>query len=179
MTLTMVDEVEGTDRDPVQELASGLRRLIVSGQQFRNLRAKDLQLGSSDLIALGHLHSAGPMAPKELSALMGVTSGTMTALLDRVEKASFLKRERNPDDRRGLLIHLTPAGQHSVQWVHEQFDAAIRETLTRVPEPSIDELRILLEKLSDTLDDRISDRHSQAPGQTESLTGQPNRFHEA
>jgi len=161
-------------------LASGLRRLIGCGQQFSNLRAKELQLGPSDLVALGHLHSAGSMAPKELSALMGVTSGTMTALLDRVEKAGFLKRERNPEDRRGLLIHLTPAGQHSVQWVYEQFDAVIRQSITKVPASSVDELHFLLEQLSDTLDGGITDYDSSVPGKTHGRDGeQQQRLHEA
>jgi len=175
MTLTVVENDEGADRDPVQELAGGLRRLVACGQHFRNLQARELQLGPTDLVALGHLHSAGSMAPKELSALMGVTSGTMTALLDRVEKAGFLKRERNPDDRRGLLIHLTPAGQHSVQWVYEQFDSAIRHTLDQAPELSIDQLRILLEKLSDTLEGGMNG--SPVPGQAKTAAqDQPLRL---
>ena len=133
-------------------LASSLREVILKGEQFRNLRARELHLGPSDVLALDHLHNSGPMAPKDLSSLMGVTSGTMTALLDRVEKAGFLKREKNPDDRRGLLLRLTPAGRHAMQWLYEQFDEAIRDTLRGLPHVTPDELQTILGLLNDSLD---------------------------
>ncbi len=175
---TMLNDKTDMGKDPVRALAMGLRRLIVSGQHFRNLRARELHLGSSDLVALGHLHNDGSMAPKELSALMGVTSGTMTALLDRVEKAGFLKREHNPEDRRSLLIHLTPAGQHAMQWLHEQFDAAIRDSLTRVPELAIDGLNIVLDELSNSLDARAGTDEPARGGRIQPLTHEePTRLH--
>ena len=145
-------KTEGKEPDRVPALATSLREVIVKGEQFRNVRARELHLGPSDVLALDHLHAAGAMAPKDLSSLMGVTSGTMTALLDRVEKAGFLKREKNPDDRRGLLLRLTPAGRHAMQWLYEQFDEAIRETLRGVPEISPDELQRVLGLLNDSLD---------------------------
>jgi DNA-binding MarR family transcriptional regulator len=175
MALTVVvGDDEGAPINPVEELAGELRRLIICGEQFRNLRAKDLQVGSSDLVALGHLHNGGPMAPKELSALMGVSSGTMTALLDRGEKAGLLRRERNPEDRRGLLIHLTPAGLQSVQWVYEQFDAVVCQTLINVPAPSVDVLRSLLEQLNETLSCVADDDYNASAG-----LQQPLQLHEA
>lgn len=138
--------------DPVHAVAKGLRRLISSGESFQSLRARELQLGSNDLMALDHLFSRGPMAPKDLSALMGVTSGTMTALLDRVEKAGFLKREPHPEDRRGLIIHLTPAGEHAMQWLLEQFETAVRGSLAHVPEVSMVGLEKVLIELSNAIE---------------------------
>ncbi len=49
----------------------------------------------------------GIATPSELARHTGLTSGATTAMLDRLEKAGFLERRRNPDDRRGTLI--TPA----------------------------------------------------------------------
>lgn len=92
------------------------------------------------------------MAPKDLSTLLGVTSGTMTALLDRVEKAGFLKREHDPEDRRALLIHLTPAGAHAMQWLAAEFDRAIRQTLADIPELTSEQLRTGLTGLSHALE---------------------------
>ena len=39
-----------------------------------------------------------------------VSSGTMTNLLDQLEKAGLIERSHNPDDRRGIIIALTPKG---------------------------------------------------------------------
>ncbi|RAN69556.1 hypothetical protein B5P43_35355 [Bacillus sp. SRB_336] len=146
--------------DPAATLAAALRRLILRGEHFRNLRARELHLGSNDVLALGHLHDGGSMAPKVLSALMGVTSGTMTAMLDRVEKAGFLRREPNPDDRRALLLRLTPAGEHAMQWLDEEFDATVRETLAGLPGMTPDELHHILNELSSSLERRLVDESS-------------------
>ena len=159
MTVTAISEgVEAPQEAPVHTVAPSLRQLIMSGQRFRDLRARELQLGTSDLVALGHLHRGGSMAPGKLSALMEVTSGTMTALLDRVEKAGFLRRERNPEDRRGLLIRLTPAGDHAMQWLDEQFEEVIHQALADVPGPAVEEFRAVLDLLSTSLDgDAVQD----------------------
>lgn len=152
VTITELRDAADTEHDPVRAVTRNLCDLIVSGQTFRSVRGRELQLGPSDLDALDHLYNDGAMAPKDLSALMGVTSGTMTALLDRVEKAGFLKRERHPDDRRALLIHLTPAGDHAMQWLYEQFDAAVRDSLARVFGLDVAGLEKALRELSKSLD---------------------------
>lgn len=176
VTITVVKDAEGLGDDPVHEVARGLRRLIASGESFHSARARELQLGPSDLVALNHLFGGGSMAPKDLSALMGVTSGTMTALLDRVEKAGFLKREPHPDDRRALLIHLTPAGEHAMQWLSEQFDAAVRHSLANVPELGFTVLEKALNELSRSLESETGE--TPRTGRIQQLTPvQPPQLH--
>lgn len=114
--------------------------------------AQQLQLGTSDLAVIGHLYQDGPLTPRELGMRMEMTSGTMTALLDRVEKAGFLTRNKNPRDRRSLLITTTPAGQHAMQWVNDHFDTAIREALTAIPDLATDHLDTVLGRLSHALE---------------------------
>ncbi|WP_171814498.1 MarR family transcriptional regulator [Arthrobacter dokdonensis] len=152
MTITALRDTAYMEHDPVRAVARNLCGLIANGQAFRSVRGRELQLGPSDLDALDLLYNDGSMAPKDLSALMGVTSGTMTALLDRVEKAGFLKRERNPNDRRALLIHLTPAGDHAMQWLYEQFDTAVRDSLARVFGLDVAELEKAVSELSKSLE---------------------------
>ena len=50
------------------------------------------------------------MTPKELIEATMVTSGTMTNRIDRLEKAGFVRREPNPDDRRSVRIVLADPG---------------------------------------------------------------------
>ena len=62
---------------------------------------------------LGALRRAGPpfrRSAGELAKLSELSSGAMTNRLDRLEKAGFVKRLPDPDDRRGVLIELTKAG---------------------------------------------------------------------
>lgn len=55
------------------------------------------------------------LSPKELATSMLLTSSTMTNLLDQVENAGLVTRERDPRDRRGLLVRLTPEGCRRVE----------------------------------------------------------------
>ncbi|WP_022887206.1 MarR family winged helix-turn-helix transcriptional regulator [Glaciibacter superstes] len=141
--------------DQVQALTVALRRLLGSGEQFRHSRAQQLQLGRNDLTVLAHLYDSGPLTPRDIAALLGMTSGTITPLLDRVEEAGFLNRNKNPADRRSLLITITPAGQHALDWIHDQLDVAMREVLAEISEPDAETLAMVLDLFSRALDARV------------------------
>lgn len=73
----------------------------------------DHGLTSASFDVLATLRRSGPpfqLSPGELLAATMVTSGTMTNRLDQLEKAGLVKRLDNPEDRRGVIIALTPEG---------------------------------------------------------------------
>ena len=77
----------------------------------KGLAAHGLSSASFDVLAT--LRRAGPpyrLSPGDLIATTMVSSGTMTNRLDQLEKAGLIERAGNPEDRRGVLIHLTPKG---------------------------------------------------------------------
>ncbi|MBP7143255.1 MAG: MarR family transcriptional regulator [Opitutaceae bacterium] len=49
--------------------------------------------------------------PAELAEMAGVTRATMTGLIDTLERDGFVKREPDPNDRRMMLVNLTPIGE--------------------------------------------------------------------
>jgi DNA-binding MarR family transcriptional regulator len=54
------------------------------------------------------------LSPGALIESLMITSGTMTNRLDHLERAGLIRRQPNPEDRRGLLIELTAAGRERV-----------------------------------------------------------------
>ncbi|WP_421592128.1 MarR family winged helix-turn-helix transcriptional regulator [Shinella sp. M27] len=75
------------------------------------LAAHGLNSASFDVLAT--LRRSGPpyrLSPGDLIATTMVSSGTMTNRLDQLEKAGLIERANNPDDRRGVIIALTPKG---------------------------------------------------------------------
>lgn len=87
--------------------------------------AHDLEPWEFDVLTA--LRRAGPpyeLSPGRLLRATLVTSGTMTNRIDRLESAGLLRRRPDPDDRRGVLVRLTPQGRSRV-------DAAFAELLAR------------------------------------------------
>lgn len=73
---------------------------------FRNAIGRKLGLNITDSECLSVLGTKGISTPTELAHYTGLTTGSTTAMLDRLEKAGFITRRRNPQDRRGVLIEI-------------------------------------------------------------------------
>ncbi len=65
---------------------------------------------ASELAALEHLQAAGPMTLGRLGERLSMSPGTLTALVDPLERRGFVERTPNPGDRRSALVHETEAG---------------------------------------------------------------------
>jgi len=97
----------GVDRQLEKRVFAAARDNGVSSVLFRNAVARKLGLNSTDWECLSMLSIKGVSTPTELARYTGLTSGSTTAMLDRLEDAGYITRKANPDDRRGLLIELT------------------------------------------------------------------------
>lgn len=66
------------------------------------------------LAALRRSGAPYALSPGRLGTITGVTSGTMTNRIDRLEERELVRREPDPADRRGVQVVLTTAGRSSV-----------------------------------------------------------------
>jgi DNA-binding MarR family transcriptional regulator len=102
----MVDENQNLTFDEMRRL---LYRRDVAVSQHRAAVARSLGLTDVEMLALVHLDEQGEMAPSALAALLHLSSGGATALVQRLERAGHLTRHPHPTDRRSILIGLSPA----------------------------------------------------------------------
>jgi DNA-binding MarR family transcriptional regulator len=75
--------------------------------------ARGAGLSTLDLHALEHLEQSGPLTPRRLERHLGLTSGAVTALVDRLERVGWVTRSRHPTDRRSVLVGLSEAAEHA------------------------------------------------------------------
>lgn len=100
----------GDPAPAVRRVGAALQKFGHSMEATKNYAAKQLGLHPSDLSCLGFILAAGgPVSPKQITTYLDITSGTGTALLDRLEAAGYIKRVPNPADRRSVLIVLDEA----------------------------------------------------------------------
>src|SRR5690242_18054602 len=82
-------------------------RHLIAGSIFFNQKVADrMGLHLTDMQCINLLDLVGPVTPGTLAERMGLTTGGVTVLLDRLEKAGFVRREPNPNDRRSVIIRL-------------------------------------------------------------------------
>ncbi|BDO41329.1 MarR family transcriptional regulator [Cellulomonas sp. NTE-D12] len=84
------------------------------------------------------------LSPGALLTQTLVTSGTMTNRIDRLAEHGLVERLPSPDDRRGVLVQLTPAGLRTVDDAMADLLAVERELLGDLPVPDRDRLAELL-----------------------------------
>src|ERR1700743_1419267 len=85
----------------------------VSGLSVLHSQAMATALGinSTDLECLDLVMMRGRLTAGELAGLTGLTSGAITGVIDRLERARFVRRERAADDRRKVFVEVLPSVQ--------------------------------------------------------------------
>ncbi|MEV6152507.1 MarR family transcriptional regulator [Nonomuraea sp. NPDC052129] len=99
--------------------AETLKRIIDESQRhyaayalFNQALADHLGIHPTDLQCVALLDlEAGPVSTGEIARLTGLTPGSATRLVDRLEKAGLVVRHTDPADRRRALVALAPSAQ--------------------------------------------------------------------
>jgi DNA-binding MarR family transcriptional regulator len=108
---------ESTKTDLKKRALMAVRDYGVHLTLFRNAMNEWAGLNATDMECLRLLFLKGIATPSELARHTGLTSGATTAMLDRLEKAVFIERRPNPDDRRGILIFPAKSGaEKAASW---------------------------------------------------------------
>jgi hypothetical protein len=71
---------------------------------FHDAVSRRLDMTTGDRKCLQILCALGETTPKHLAEATGLTTGAITGVLDRLERAGYAARRPNPDDRRSLLV---------------------------------------------------------------------------
>jgi len=78
------------------------------------------------LRALVLVSDTGYSTPTEVAGFLGLTSGAVTNMIDRMTSAGLLERAPNPNDRRGSLLRLLPDGESVVEDYRQRYTAVLR-----------------------------------------------------
>jgi DNA-binding PadR family transcriptional regulator len=104
-----VSRRRATRSDLVRAIGEAARRGSTRTVLFHAAIAERLGLNPSDHKCADILTSeAEPCTPGRLADLTGLTTGAVTGVLDRLERAGFIAREADPHDRRRVLVRFTP-----------------------------------------------------------------------
>ncbi|QGY38702.1 MarR family transcriptional regulator [Pseudodesulfovibrio cashew] len=109
---------------------------------------RDQGLTLPQVHALEILGTHEALRMKELAEKMGVTTGTLTVLADRLEKAGMVRRKPHEEDRRSILVELTDSGRTIFEQHDELHNQLTRDITAKLTERERRALASALEKMN-------------------------------
>ena len=139
------------------ELTAALMRALrdVSALSVLHSQAVAGRLGvsSSDLECLDSIVMRGPLTAGDLARATGLTTGAITGVIDRLDRAGFAKREHDPADRRKVLVRALPAVERRIAPLFKPMEKAALSTLAVYDDK---ELAFILAFLARARDDALA-----------------------
>lgn len=132
-----------------------MRELVRTYQAFAHysdahVRSLNLTPPQFDVIAtLGGTHG---MSMKQVADKTLVTKGTLTGIIDRLEKKQLVRRTVPPENRRSFTLSLTPAGEALFQAIFPQHVNHLQQRFNRLDSSELAQLKQLLSKLRTALE---------------------------
>ncbi len=114
---------EGAGRpELILQTTAEVRAQQIAYDRFHDAVASYLGINRTDLRCLDILDLAGRQTAGELAAAMGLSTGAVTAMLDRLEKTGYVRRLRDPADRRRVLVEPAELARDRGREVYQPFE---------------------------------------------------------
>lgn len=111
---------------------------------------KDIErhgISTENFMVLELLYNKGPHTIQKISERLSIPSGSITYVVDKLEKKEFVKREPSPTDRRASNVVITEKGQSLFEAIFPQHVEIISENLSFISNEEKIQLTELLKKL--------------------------------
>ena len=155
---------------PEEQVLAALRALSTEIDLLDHVAADRYGLNPTDMRSLDVVGQLGPLSPTELARRVGLTTGGITTVIDRLERAGYVRRVADPRDRRRLLIEQTAK---TAERDREVFGKLARLTLESLEGYSPNELAVIQQFLERTRE--VTARYAGELGQDAATTGRPAR----
>jgi DNA-binding MarR family transcriptional regulator len=119
-------------------------------------------LHQTDQECIDLLDWSGPITAGEIGSHLGLSSGAVTGLLDRLERSGWIRRERDPEDRRRVVVHLAPTQGADLWRVYQPLAEAIEAYRDQLDDRDLRVIVEFLEFANNTMAEAT--RHARALG---------------
>lgn len=138
------------------DVITAFREFRTSESAMRRRTRSSVSMGETDLLALRYLvdaEAAGAgVRPTELAARLGVTSASMTSLVDRLVAAGHVTREPHPSDRRAVILRPTSGADEEVRHNLDQMHKRMFEAAESLTPPEIAAVLSFLMRMREAVD---------------------------
>jgi len=143
----MSDEVTKHSPETVATVEKELRYIAAIVKQKGREIVSQYAITPPQFVALQWLEELGDITIGDLSNRLYLAFSTTTDLVDRMEKNELVKRVRDENDRRVVVVHLLEKGERIIQEVIDKRQQYLQEKLVGFNEQEVAQLSSYLEKL--------------------------------
>jgi len=129
----------------IEEVSRAVRAQQNAVDEFDEAACKVLGINRTDARCMDILDRTGQMTAGQLATESGLSSGAVTALLDRMERAGYVRRTHDTVDRRRVLVEMTDEAREAAWQI---WGPIAEEAVAGFAAYSDDELRIILNFIS-------------------------------
>jgi len=133
----------------IERVGHQVRRMGAQNVITSQIVANRFGLNTTDLECLDLIYLRGQASAGELAKATGLTSGAVTALIDRLAKAGYVERVPDSNDRRKVLVRLRPENIEPIKAVYEPMQARMFELWSGY---NARELEVIADFLSRSID---------------------------
>jgi DNA-binding MarR family transcriptional regulator len=119
-------------------------------------------INSTDLECLDVIHTKGIASAGELAAATGLTTGAITSVIDRLERAGYVRREAHPSDRRKLLLRLQPAAMQKIAPLYAPLQKEMLSLWSQYDDEQISLMIDFLKKSCQAAEKQVAELQSRA-----------------
>ncbi len=121
----------------LRRLIGSVRRQVAWTVLHNQAIADRLGMAVTDLHCINLLDLEGSMTAGRLAELLGLTTGAVTGVLDRLERTGLVRREADPSDRRRVIARLVPEGMEKVRAAFAPVGAGAQEIYSSYDEAQL------------------------------------------
>jgi DNA-binding MarR family transcriptional regulator len=130
-------------RQLINNAAAEARIQQTAYDRFEDAAAAYVGVNRTAMRCMDVLDQAGQLTPGEIAVQTGLTSGAVTAMLDRLERVGLVQRQPDPSDRRRVIVRLTDKSRQLTSEIY----GPLAGEITEFERYSDDELRLIADFL--------------------------------
>jgi len=151
----MTTQKSNTREQIMNSLVTSIHKEARAATLFVHTVSEIVGIHSTDIRCLDFLNEVHSSTAGDLAKITGLTTGAITAVIDRLEKAGFVKRETDRSDRRKIIVRLIVRNPNNLKLSCNLFTKQIPNILSKY---STEELKLILdwnEKITTTFHNEI------------------------
>lgn len=142
----------------IKQLTSLLRGFGSRSILHQQAIVQSLGIPANDYISIDLLNELGPLTAGELAEKTGLSTGTITALIDRLEEIGYARRKKDPNDRRRVMIVPTYEDKEEIQKAYQPLDTAMQSLAGEYSEEERHIINQFLAKAISVLDEQLQNK---------------------